>query len=95
MIEQAYLLATIPFTVENTNPFGDAFMQNAAGEGWRKDQEQGNFLLKHINTTLAKNTVCFTKSCLNTALIFLCPLRQHGLYAGRLLVTQKNLIFKN
>ncbi len=61
MINKAFLRANIPFTFNNTAVFDTQFEQNAQSLGWTKQKICGDLLLKHINTCLKENVVCFSK----------------------------------
>ena len=59
MIKKAFMRASIPFILNDTGIFSSAFTQAAIDRGWKQFYMQGDFLLKHIDTALAKNIVCF------------------------------------
>ena len=65
MIKQAFIRANIPFGTTIESVFCHKFFENASASGWTKQELQGDFLLKHINTTFANNVVCFSKKCEN------------------------------
>lgn len=69
MVKKAILWAAMPFVVKNKINYDDRFVQSVIREGWSRCEMQGDFLLKHINTSFAKNIVCFSKKCDNLSLM--------------------------
>jgi len=63
MVKKAFFRANIPFVInENTEyVLSDEFSLSSSAQGWSKTEVQGDFLLKHINTSFNKNVVCFSK----------------------------------
>ena len=61
MIKKAFMRASVPFILNDTEIFSGAFTQAATARGWKQFSMQGDFLLKHIDTTLSKNIICFEK----------------------------------
>lgn len=68
MIRQTFLRANIPFTFENSSIFNAVFEENSKNLGWSKQKICGDLLLKHINTCLKENVVCFSKKIENLTL---------------------------
>ena len=63
MIRKGLIRASVPFVVKETTMFGADFEKKAAELGWKKAAMGGNLLLRHINTSFAKNAVCFENNC--------------------------------
>lgn len=61
MIKKGMVWAVVPFVAGEQTAFQTDFAKKAAEQGWEQTKMQGNLLLKHINTTLAKNVACFVR----------------------------------
>ncbi len=61
MIKKAFMRASIPFVLNGPSVFCKEFVQSATTRDWKQFYMQGDFLLKHIDTTLTKNVACFEK----------------------------------
>ena len=61
MVKQGFLRANIPFCTAVAP--GHSLIDTAGEQGWSRKLVQGDFLLKHINTSFANNVVCFQKAC--------------------------------
>ncbi len=63
MVKQAFIRASIPFSMPASLITDEKFISDTKEKGWTKSAVQGDFLLKHINTSFSNNVVCFTKPC--------------------------------
>lgn len=63
MIKKAFFRANIPFTVDKSIVFDSKFSDCALNKNWRKSELNGDFLLKHINTSFAQNVICYSQKC--------------------------------
>lgn len=61
MVKKAIIRANIPFILDDADVIQDILTQSAIDQGWEKQEMHGSLLLRHINTSFAKNVVCFSK----------------------------------
>ena len=69
MVKQAFIRANIPFGTDSQFVFCKEFLKNADTHGWTKQDLNGKFLLKHINTSFASNIICLSKKCENLQIL--------------------------
>lgn len=61
MVKKAFIRANIPFTLNSGVEFSGDFIEKLTESGWSEFDIQGDFLLKHINTSFNKNVICFSR----------------------------------
>lgn len=69
MVKKAIIRANIPFVLADADAIPDILTQGAIDQGWQKQEMYGSLLLRHINTSFAKNVVCFVKQTNETNLV--------------------------
>lgn len=65
MVTKAFFRANIPFVFEHNLISEAAFQESLKEKGWVREEMQGDFLLKHINTSFNENVVGYSKLCGN------------------------------
>ena len=63
MVKKAFFRANIPFSFDNKIIEDNEFFNLTVNKGWEIFDVEGDFLLKHINTTFEKNVVALRKQC--------------------------------
>ena len=67
MVTKAFFRANIPFVFERNLISETVFADSMQEKGWIKVEMQGDFLLKHINTSFNENVVCYSKQIENVS----------------------------